>query len=61
MMELESTEIFHTSRGTVCIVEGNRKVRVGQSVIINGEKHKIKKILFPSKPDDERVAIIVED
>ena len=61
MIELESTEIFHTSRGTVCIVEGNRKVRVGQSVIINGEKHEIKKILFPPKTDDKRIAIIVEN
>lgn len=61
MIELESIEIFHTSRGTACIVEGDRKLSVGQSVIINGEKREIKKILFPQKPDDERVAIIVED
>ena len=61
MIELESIEIFHTSRGTACIVEGDRKLSVGQSVIINREKHEIKKILFPPKPDDERVAIIVED
>lgn len=61
MIELESIEIFHTSRGTACIVEGNRKLSVGQSVIINGEKREIKKILFPQKPDDERVAIIVKD
>ena len=61
MIELESIEIFHTSRGTACIVEGDRKLSVGQSVIINGEKREIKKILFPQKPDDERVAIIVKD
>ena len=61
MIELESIEIFHTSRGTACSVEGDRKLSVGQSVIINGEKREIKKILFPQKPDDERVAIIVKD
>ena len=46
MLELESTEIFHTSWGTACIVDGSNEL--------------IKRILFPPKPDDKRVAVIIE-
>ncbi len=60
MLELESTEIFHTSWGTACIVDGSNELKVGQDIIINGEKRQIKRILFPPKPDDKRVAVIIE-
>ena len=60
MTRLESTEIFHTSRGTAFVVEAATKLKLGQTVMINGEKHQIKKLFFPPKPGDKRVAIIVE-
>ena len=60
MTKLESTELFHTSWGTACVVDGSNKLKVGQSIMINGEKRQIKRILFPSKPDNESVAVIIE-
>ena len=56
---MESTELFHTSWGTVCVVDSNNELKVGQDIIINGEKRQIKRILFPPKPDDKRVAVII--
>ena len=61
MTKLESAETFRTSWGTTFIVEAATDLKLGQDIIINGGKYRIKKILFPPKPDDERVAIIVED
>lgn len=60
MLELESTELFHTSWGTACVVDSNNELKVGETITINGEKWKIKRILFPPKPDDKRVAVIIE-
>ncbi len=60
MTKLESAEKFNTSRGLAFLVKGGINLKQGQSVNINGEEYRIKKIIFPTTPDNEKVAIIVE-
>ncbi|MGN0688910.1 MAG: hypothetical protein ACI4KH_00655 [Oscillospiraceae bacterium] len=60
MMKLTSKETFNTSMGTVFIINSGFDLKVGDDIIINDVKYKIKKIMEHSRlSDSNSIAIFV--
>ena len=52
MMKVTSKEKYNTTFGKAYILNGDHDIKVGQTIIIDNEQHKIKRILLPSRPNE---------
>lgn len=57
-MKVTSKEKYNTSFGKAYILTGVNDIKVGQTIIIDDEQHKIKRILLPSRPNENDDLIV---
>ncbi len=57
MIELTTKEMYHTSLGLKVIVNTSEILKVGETVLINGKKYRIKAIAFSHNPNDGRIIL----
>ena len=58
MMKVTSKEKYNTTFGKAYILNGIHNIEVGQTIIIDGEQYKIKRILLPSRPNENDSLIV---
>ena len=59
MIKVISDGKFNTSRGTSYLISDPPRVHVGETIEIDGEICTIKKIVMPSVPNDDKVALFI--
>ncbi|MDE5576226.1 MAG: hypothetical protein K2J11_02405 [Oscillospiraceae bacterium] len=59
MIELTSKEKFNTSLGVIFIIEDPPLLHKGEDVVIDGQKYKIKRFIFLTRPTDKDIISIV--
>lgn len=57
-MKVTSKEKYNTTFGKAYILNGVYNIEVGQTIIIDDEQHKIKRILLPSRPNENDSLIV---
>ena len=59
MIELTSKEKFNTVFGLIFGIEDPPELRKGDDVIIDGQKYKIDRFIFPTRPTEKNIISIV--
>lgn len=59
MMKVTSEEKYNTSFGQCFVLNGIGDIRVGDKIIIDNTEQEVKRIILPTTPNSERVAVFV--
>lgn len=59
MMKVNSLERYNTSHGLAFIVDGTLNCTVGQKIEIDGNEYVIERIVLPTKPHKNLIALFV--
>lgn len=61
MTKIIPLEQFNTSHGLVFVLDETVSVKIGEIVEFEGDKYRIKEIIFPSRPSSlQQVTVFVE-